>query len=576
MAFANQFIFALGLLLALSVLASRATNRVGAPLLLVFLVIGMLAGEQGPGGIVFDNFFSANLIASLALAVILFDGGLRTRYSSFRTALRPATVLATLGVVITAGITGMAAAVIFGISWLDGLLIGSIVGSTDAAAVFYLLRAHGLHLNERISSTLEIESGANDPMAMFLTVTLIEMIAGREEATLTAMVFDFAWQMGVGALAGIGGGILLKRIVNGLDLSESLYPVLVLSGGIAIYGFAATLEGSGFLAAYLGGLLVGNGVRKSTNYIRRFHDGMAWLSQIALFVMLGLLVNPPDLLPVLPGGLMTAFVLVFLARPVAVALCLMPFRFSMREKLFISWVGLRGAVPIVLGLYPLLGGLSYAETDFNIAFCVVLVSLVLQGWTIAPIARWLGLQLPPTAKGNRLAELDLPGAPGRELVVYEVVEGSPAAQMTPLQLPLPADGEFFALVRNGGVVRDWQQIMLKPGDHVYASVDCGDQEAMEEIFGSVGIGSRRMEHRVFGEFVLPADGRLGDLVASYGITRLPADAGPDTRVDALFRQRYGNRVVVGDTLRLGRFTLVARQVLDSRVTQVGLKIPQKK
>jgi cell volume regulation protein A len=574
MAFANQFILAVGLLLLLSVLASRVTHRIGAPLLLVFLVIGMLVGEDGPGGIQFDNFLSAHLLASLALAVILFDGGLRTRYSSFRTGLQPAAVLATVGVLVTAAITGFAAAWIFATDALHGLLIGAIVGSTDAAAVFYLLRAHGLHLNERVSSTLEIESGANDPMAVFLTLTLIEYIADGRQGLTPALLGDFAWQMGVGGLVGAGGGLLLSRLINRLNLGDSLYPLLALAGGIATYGLAAVLEGSGFLAAYLGGLLVGNSSRKSIHTIRQFHDGMAWLSQISLFLMLGLLVTPTALLPVLPGGLLTALVLVFVARPVAVMLCLWPFRFSLREKLFISWVGLRGAVPIVLGLYPLLSGLDYAATDFHIAFCVVLVSLVLQGWTVAPVARWLGIQLPPTSQGRRLAEFDVPGAIGEEIVAYEVVAGSRAVNMTPTLLPLPEGGRFFALVRAGKPVPGAEALPLQEGDHVYLMIGAGQHEALGELFGGVGAEASRKEHRFFGEFVLPGESRLGDLVEAYDFIHLPAKTAPSDNLAELFRREFGARVVVGDRLQLDELGLVARQVREGRVTQVGLKIPR--
>lgn len=574
MAFANQFILAVGLLLLLSVLASRVTHRIGAPLLLVFLVIGMLAGEDGPGGIRYDNFASAHLLASLALAVILFDGGLSTRFASFRTGLRPALVLATVGVVVTAGITGAAAAWIFDTDWPQGLLIGAIVGSTDAAAVFYLMRAHGLHLNERVHSTLEIESGANDPMAVFLTLVLIELISGEQRGLGVELLTDFAWQMGLGGGVGVGGGLLLSRLINRLQLGDSLYPLLALAGGIAIYGLAAVLEASGFLAAYVGGLLVGNRSRKAVHAIRQFHDGMAWLSQISLFLMLGLLVAPRELVPVLPGGLLTALVLVFIARPLAVMLCLWPFRFSLREQLFISWVGLRGAVPIVLGLYPLLSGLDYARTDFNIAFCVVLVSLVLQGWTVAPVARWLGVQLPPTARGRRLAEFDAPGAVGQEIVAYEVLAGSRAARLPPQELSLPAGARIFALVRGGEPQSPPMAGPLQIGDHVYLLVHGREREALSEIFGVVGAEAARIEHRFFGEFVLPGESRFGDLVEAYDFIRLPAHIAPTESLAELFERRFGQRAVVGDRVQLGELDLIARQVRGGCVTQVGLKIPR--
>jgi cell volume regulation protein A len=575
MDFANQFILAIGLLLLLSILASRATDRLGAPLLLVFLVIGMLAGEDGPGGIEYNDFASAHLLSSLALAVILFDGGLRTRFASFRTGLRPAVVLATLGVIVTAVITGTAAMWIFDVRWVDGLLIGAIVGSTDAAAVFYLLRAHGLHVNERVHSTLEIESGANDPMAVFLTLTLIEFVAGRQQELGLQLLLDFGWQMGLGGVVGIGGGLLLAGLVNRLSLEDSLFPLLALGGGIAVYGLAASLDGSGFLAAYVAGLLVGNRVRRAANTIRRFHDGMAWLSQIGLFLLLGLLVTPAELVPMLPGGLLTALVLVLVARPVAVFLSLWPFRFSLREQLFISWVGLRGAVPIVLGLYPLLSGIDYALADFNIAFCVVLVSLVLQGWTVAPVARWLGVQLPPAAKGGRVAEFDAPAAPGKEVVIYRVMPMSFAETRLAEQLPLPATAQLLAVVRNGVVVPPSGQA-LAADDQVYIVVPHEDAEAMEELFGGMTVSSARRKHLFFGDFVLPADSKLGDLAEVYAIGTLPRGEQPDETLAELFEHRYGRRTVIGDSIRVGNLTLTARRVEAGRVVEVGLKIPHRR
>jgi cell volume regulation protein A len=572
MSFANQFIFGLGVLLLLSVVASRVSERLGAPLLLVFLVLGMLAGEEGLGRIAYDNFFSAALLASLALAVILFDGGLHTRFARFRTGFSPALSLATLGVVISSAITGVAASLIFDMSWLEGLLIGSIVGSTDAAAVFYLLRAHGLHLNDRVHSTLEIESGSNDPMAVFLTITFIGILAGQQEISFTALAADFGWQMGMGAFAGAAGGWLLAYVINNVRLADSLYPLFALAGGVVIYGLAATVESSGFLAAYIGGLMAGNYTHRASNSIRRFHDGMAWLSQIGLFLMLGLLVTPSALLPVLPGGLLTAFVLVFIARPIAVMICLAPFKFSWREQAFISWVGLRGAVPIVLGLFPLLGGLSGAYVAFNIAFCVVLVSLVLQGWTVAPVARWLRVQMPPAAQGKRLAEYDAPGGGKKNLVVYEVVEGSQVANATLRDLAFPPNTRFLALMRAEQAVPLTPLTVASPGDHVYLMSEPADQSVLDELFGSVATGSLHQQHRFFGEFVLAAEVRLSELVEAYGV-RLPKGVSPDTSLGDLFSQKYRKRVVEGDRISLEEVELVARHLEDGRVSEIGLKMP---
>ncbi|HSP01033.1 MAG TPA: potassium/proton antiporter, partial [Thioalkalivibrio sp.] len=346
----NQIILLGSLVLLLSVLSSVVTARVGAPILLVFLIIGMLLGEEGPGGVVFHDIQMAHLFGSLALAIILFDGGLRTPVKNFRVGLKPAAVRATLGVMITAGITGMFAAWWLGLHWMEGLLLGAIVGSTDAAAVFSLLHGRGLELKQRVGATLEIESGSNDPMAIFLTIVLIELLISGPQNMGLVMLWEFIQQMGLGAAIGVAGGFGLVWVINRLDLSPGLYPLAALAGGLTIFGFAAQVNGSGFLAIYLAGLVLGNRPLQSSQNINRFHDGIASLSQIGMFLMLGLLVTPSALMHVAQDSLLIAGVLILIARPVAVWISLLPFHFPWREQSFIAWVGLRGAVPIILAL----------------------------------------------------------------------------------------------------------------------------------------------------------------------------------------------------------------------------------
>ncbi|MFP4243930.1 MAG: potassium/proton antiporter, partial [Ectothiorhodospira sp.] len=341
-----------GVLLA-SVLASVVTRRLGVPLLLVFLLLGMLLGEEGPGGVQFRDVQMAHLFGSLALAIILFDGGMRTPVSSFRVGLRPALGLATLGVVITAGITGAFAAWWLGLSWLAGLLLGAIVGSTDAAAVFSLLHARGLALKQRVGATLEIESGSNDPMAIFLTLVLMELIVDGNAPMGVTVLWEFLRQIGLGAVLGLAGGTGLRWLINRLDMPQGLYPLAAMAGGLTLFGLTSVMGGSGFLAVYLAGLLLGNRPLQASQYISRFHDGIARLAQIGMFLMLGLLVTPSDLLPVALDALPIAAVLILVARPLAVWLCLLPFNFPWREQVFVGWVGLRGAVPIILALFPL-------------------------------------------------------------------------------------------------------------------------------------------------------------------------------------------------------------------------------
>jgi potassium/hydrogen antiporter len=568
----NQIILVVSLVLFASVLASVVTSRFGVPLLLVFLLIGMLLGEQGPGGIQFDDVQLAHLFGSLALAIILFDGGLMTPFRNFRVGLKPALGLATFGVLITAGITGAFAAWWLGLHWMEGLLLGAIVGSTDAAAVFSLLRSQGLELKQRVGATLEIESGSNDPMAIFLTIVLIELIvSGNDKDVGLVMLLELVRQMGLGGLFGVLGGLGLVWLINRLVMSPGLYPLAVMAGGLSIFGITSVLQGSGFLAIYLAGLIVGNRPLQSSQYIKRFHDGIARLSQIGMFLMLGLLVTPSDLLPVALDALLFAAVLILVARPIAVWLCLLPFRFPWREQVFVGWVGLRGAVPIILALFPLLAGMDQAQMYFNIVFFVVLVSLLIQGWTVAFSARRLGLEVPPTSHLVQRVELDIPGQRELELVGYRIAKDTPVVVEQRDTVWLPKSARAVAVLRGKHLLETLDMADLRPEDYLYLIAEPADLPDLDRLFIASGAPKRLSEQAFFGEFVLNGDARVGDLSAVYALD-LP-DSDHALTLDAFMRRDlHTAHPVVGDRLQLKAVCLVVRKVEGDRISKVGLKL----
>jgi potassium/hydrogen antiporter len=390
-------------LVFISVLAGVFSARIGFSFLLVFLLVGILAGVDGPGGVAFDDFRLSFWVGNVALAVILLDGGLRTHMATFRTGLRPSLLLATLGVLLCTAITGAGAHWLLDLPWPLALMLGAIVGSTDAAAVFSLLKSSGVRLNERVAATLEIESGMNDPMAVYLTLTFITIALAMGQPAhaapgLAAAMLSLLQQMGWGSLLGLACGWavaeLLKRLGRGEDGGGGVRALLIVSGGLTVFAFATWLGGSGFLAVYLMGVVVGNRARRQVQASLSAMDGFAWLSQAGMFLLLGLLVTPSEMLTTLWPAIGVSLVLMLVARPVSVWLCLRPLHFSAREITFISWVGLRGAVPIVLAVFPVMAGVQGASIYFNVAFVVVLTSLVLQGSTIAWSARRLNVVLP--------------------------------------------------------------------------------------------------------------------------------------------------------------------------------------
>jgi cell volume regulation protein A len=391
----DHYLVALASLLLVGVLSSLVSDRFGVPALLLFLIVGMAAGSEGPGGIYFDDASVAQLVGVLALAFILFSGGLDTDWEATRPVLRDGFVLATVGVSATALIVGTFARLLLGFPWVECLLLGAIVSSTDAAAVFSVLRAKSLHLKGNLKPLLEFESGSNDPMAVFLTVGFVGLLTQPQSSPL-GLLASFALQMVIGCVGGYVMGAGTVFLINRLRLAyDGLYPVLTFSLVLLTYAVVNLLGGNGFLAVYLSGIVIGNRKFPRKRLLLSFHDGLAWMMQIAMFVTLGLLVFPSHLVPVVGTGLLIAGCLIFVARPVSVFLCLAMSRWSVRERAFISWVGLRGAVPVILATYPLLAGVERAEFIFNAVFFVVLTSSVLQGTTLPFVARRLGVEAAP-------------------------------------------------------------------------------------------------------------------------------------------------------------------------------------
>lgn len=566
---ANQLIFIASVLFLASLLVSAAASWIRAPLLLAFLALGMLAGEDGPGGIHFNNVPLSYIIGTLALAVILFDGGLNTQAATFRVALKPAAVLATLGVIVTTIITGLFAAWILDLETPQGLLLGAIVGSTDAAAVFALLRAQGVEIKSRVAATLEIESGSNDPMAVLLTVALIGVLS-----TAGASVWDWhllwflAKHLGIGAATGVAGGYAITWTINRLKLEEGLYPLLALAGALFVFGGTTAIGGSGFLAVYFAGVVMGNQRMRSTHSIVTVADGLAWLGQIVMFVVMGLLVDPAGLLEIAPAAFAVAAALTFIARPAAVYLCLAGFRMPWAEKVFISWVGLRGAVPIVLAMFPLMAGLEHAVLYFNVAFFVVMVSLILQGWTITPLAHRLGLAMPPARGPLQRLDLDAPRRASFQLVVYRITDDSPAADTAPGDLSLDEDVHITAVARGERLLlpRDIQRI--QPNDRIYLIGPGNAVERLNKLFAAQPQSQQLTRRHFFGDFTVGGDARLAEVAALYGAP-LPEDPGTAS-VAEYFVRTFTGRPVVGDRLTLGSIDLVVREMEGDRITQVGL------
>ncbi|OYU91070.1 MAG: K+/H+ antiporter [Bradyrhizobiaceae bacterium PARB1] len=548
------------------ILSSLLALRFGAPLLLFFLFIGMAAGEAGPGGLHFDDVKTAYVVGSVSLALILFDGGLKTRFQAIRAVLAPSMMLATVGVLLTAVITAPIAKYTLDMNWTQALLTGAVIASTDAAAVFLLVHAQGLRLRPRVGATLEVESGTNDPFAVFLTLTLVKLLS-LGDASAGHVVLEFLQESVLGTLIGIAGGLLVVMAMNRVALPQGLHAPFVCTAALVIFGLAQIVHASGFLAVYLAGMLIGNRPTRAHNSVVTFLDAATWLAQIVMFVMLGLLVSPERLVSSILPAVGVALVLMLVARPLAVFLCLQPFRFNWREKAFVSWVGLRGAVAIFLASIPMLIGLPKAPVYFDVAFVVVIISLLFQGWTLGYAARLLHVALPRTDRGPRRIELDLPGQLEQQLVGYSV---RPKSLYLKRGL-IPSWSKPTLVIRDEHILTPEEAAPVAAGDYLYLLAPPEKAEALDRFFVDMPPVPAPDPH-LLGDFMVPGETTLGDLAAVYGIAIDPAQA--QLTLADYFDIHLDHAPKVGAALPIDSIDLVARSLGGGRVNVVGLRLPE--
>ncbi|WP_426358329.1 potassium/proton antiporter [Pseudocolwellia sp. HL-MZ19] len=561
----DQIILLSAVLILLGIISSQLSARLGLPVLVLFLIVGMLAGEDGPGGIFFDNAEAAHSLGTLALALILFDGGLQTPFKAIKQVWKPASTLATLGVLVTGGVTGVAAAYILDIPLLQGLLLGAIVGSTDAAAVFSLLRNAGINLNPKLKATLEIESASNDPMAIFLTVGLLEILVNDLKPGSGLLVM-FLSQMGLGAIVGLAVGWLSVRLINKIQLvAVGLYPVLVSACGLLSFGITANIGGSGFLAVFITGVVIGNSrfVFQRSTFL--FHDGLAWLSQITMFVVLGLLITPTSLFDIWFEGLLIALVLIFVARPIAVVPVLALFGFNIREITLVSWVGLRGSVPIILAIFPLIFGLPGADLIFNVVFFVVLISATLQGSTLSLMARKLKLTLPPPVTPAATLEITALGDVDADIVEYTLGDSSRSVGRRISQLALP-DGAVMAMItRNNKVIAPRGSTLLEAGDQLFIVLKPNIREFIDYVFS--GAITKEKHELSVQELKVKGNNTIADIAHSYNIN-IPRE--PEETLEQVIKSTLVMKPKIGDISEFGDLKLYVHDMVGERIITVGI------
>ncbi|MGM8891280.1 potassium/proton antiporter [Psychrobacter sp. 1Y1] len=574
-----------------SIMASTLSARLGVPLLLLFLIVGMLAGEQGILGIEFSQYALANFVGQAALACILLDGGLRTSFKSFRVGLKPAITLATWGVLVTVMVLGVFVTWLLDVDWRFGLLMAAIVGSTDAAAVFSLLRNGGVKLNDRVQATLELESGANDPLAILLVTGLIALNVDPDGQTVFGFLVLLLQQLSFGLGMGLLFGYFLSRLLPKVHLAEGMYAILILSAGLAVFAATNLIGGSGFLAVYLTGVLIGNHKVRSTEHVMRVMDSFAWLSQAVLFVVLGLLVTPSNVLNVWHYSVAIALFMIFVARPIAVYTSVKPFKFKDREIGFISWVGLRGAVPITLAILPVMAGIDNAFMLFDIAFGVVVLSLILQGTTIPTMANLFKVRIPTNKDPKEEHEVWVSDKASITLYEFEAKSGAFAIGRHPMGISKginPDEISVFALVRNQQIVVVDEHTKLKFGDSVWYAMRGNHASKIAKIFNDTTLDRKAIDD-FYGDWLLSPSVKLGDLpfftgiMASETLVKTLKTSDEDSAknmweqtVAEYVKSHLGTAPVSGDTVVISdEWSLVIKEVDDKgKLRTIGLKYQQ--
>jgi cell volume regulation protein A len=471
-----------GVLIIVAVLLSKASSRLGIPVLLFFLGLGMVSGSEGIGGIYFDDPWIAQFLGSIALAYILFSGGLDTKWSDVKPVVKPAITLATLGVLITALLLGYFVHLTLKIPLLESLLLGSIVSSTDAAAVFSILRNRDVRLQGKIEPLLEFESGSNDPMAVLLTIGLTGLITNGNQSAFELIPF-FLIQMSLGIAIGLLSGKFFTWLINRLNLKiEGLYTVFSIAIVLLIFGLTNVINGNGFMAVYLAGVMMGNKNFIHKRTLRKFHDSLAWLMQILMFLTLGLLVFPSQVLPVTGMGLLISIFLILIARPISVMICLIKTKFNLREKAMISWVGLRGAVPIILATFPLLAGVKNADLIFNIVFFVVITSSLIQGTSLTVMSKWLRVQRTPQARSTRTLPQDIELTSDGALTIFEVRAGASACGQKIMDLDIPEEVLIVLIERDQAYIIPRGDMTILEGDRLHVLLYPDMYSKVDKIF----------------------------------------------------------------------------------------------